>query len=90
MFENKNAIYTLNRKIRSFRLQLTLPFTARSAFSLSLTIYNELIKKKIPPIISTKHVVNNAYCNARNSISVSLKDDDDVLATDTSLDDDRK
>lgn len=53
---------------------------ARSTFNLSLTMYIAVNKKNIPPITSTKHVTNKAYCsdlNFTNEVgSVSTGDKD--------------
>lgn len=51
-----------------FKLNEKLPDIASSTRLLSLNIYVEVIKKNTPPIISTKQVMNNAYCSDSNWI----------------------
>lgn len=54
-------------------LIIIIPATACSARALSFRMYAAVSKKKTPPKISTKLVVNNAYCNALNFVSFVSK-----------------
>lgn len=54
---------------KNWRYSLTnLLLTALSTFCRSFTMKKAFIRKKSPPRISTKHVVNRAYCSALNSM----------------------